>query len=661
MIGPALVIGAAWYWLSSLNRNPTGAGYRDKSGKFHPIRNSEWYQPSLLDEPETTRPAQTADKLAKTADKPAKTADKPAPPPVVDSQSGPEPSGLYWPFATFDRARQEWRLVFPKAKLLQTHIDLLNAIETVEKFQSQVDEGQAALTPDQWRGYSHLGRLFRRMNDFIYARDKALQILRAIDIETEGDSKGMGARAMQNIYDQTQQMSQVAEVIGAAVTIPIRDNITNEKQERESWRVWADNQATLMRTKKIVVDDMIKERAQKQYLEAGRLREEQQRAELAAIQAAHEARKHAQRALLAELDLDDRLAEIVDALHPSLDADAKKLSASLLAADAVGDEAAAYNLRNGAAQKLLKRSLAAWKKDGITDPSRTGQAELAKAVSNLQVGAQVSLSGAEFLNAVNHGAINGLQGLHFYASVRVFTTNNKINVESTDGVALSRGSSIAAITHPLDVLVPGKQLVAVARSMGRAPVLGLSVAKVGTKDSLILSTRIDGRREVIPADDYVFPSQALETVIKQSTDWRSSVDSDALDKAMKKWAPIFKREGRSTAAIALTPANTGVTVAPLETVVLKPPVYGRYGGVQEAAVKALMPVSGAEEFFPAATKGSGTTMTLNVARVLEAIKGLRGKLAISARKDAEDAVKIESPDGNSVAVIMPMFGGKRSG
>jgi len=93
------VLAAAWYWLSRPERNPTGAGYRDKSGKFHPIRNSEWYQPSLLSEADTTQPtlrpvptpavetskthapetmetpATTADKLRKTAEKPAKTAE----------------------------------------------------------------------------------------------------------------------------------------------------------------------------------------------------------------------------------------------------------------------------------------------------------------------------------------------------------------------------------------------------------------------------------------------------------------------------------------------------------------------------------------------------------------------------------------------------------
>ena len=58
-LGLAALGGALW-WLSRLNRNPDGAGFRDKSGRFHPIRSSEWYQPSLLDAPETTRPPQTA-------------------------------------------------------------------------------------------------------------------------------------------------------------------------------------------------------------------------------------------------------------------------------------------------------------------------------------------------------------------------------------------------------------------------------------------------------------------------------------------------------------------------------------------------------------------------------------------------------------------------
>ena len=651
MIAPALVLTAAWVWLSRLNRNPAGAGFRDKSGKFHPIRKSEYYQPSLLDEPEATRPPQTAVP-------PPVTMAKPSPPIVVAPKSGPEPSGLLWPFATFDRARQEWRLVFPKAGRLQSKMDLLNAVEKVEQFQSQVEQGQADLTQDQWRGYTHLGKLFRRMNDFIYARDKCLELLRAIDVETEGDKAGMGNRAMQNIYAQTQEMSYIAAVIGAAEgTIPIRSDITNEKHERETWQVWADNQATLMRTKKTVVDNMIKERVQREFLEASRLRQEAQKDELAAIKAAQEARTHAKRALLAELDLDERLAEIVDALHPSLDADAKKLSVALLAADAAGDENAAYHLRNDEALKLLKRSYAAWKKDGITEPSRSGQAELAKAVAKLQVSAQVSLSGADFLQAVGRGAINGLQGVHFYASARVFTSGNKINVESTDGIALSRGSAIAAIMHPLDVLVPGKQLAVVARSMAKVPVIGLSVAKIGTKNSLIL-TDANGRREVITADDYQFPSKALETVITQATDWRSSVDSVAFDKAMKRWAPIFKSQGRSNAAIALTPTSDGVTVVPLEKVQTKAAIYGRFGGLQEAAENTLMPVRDAEQFFPASTKGAGTTLTLNVERVLDAIKGLRGKLSISAGKENDAPVKIESWDGNSVAVVMPMYAAK---
>ena len=54
-IGLAVVGGALW-WLSSLHRNPDGAGFRDKNGRFHPIRSSEWYQPSLLDEVETVPP-----------------------------------------------------------------------------------------------------------------------------------------------------------------------------------------------------------------------------------------------------------------------------------------------------------------------------------------------------------------------------------------------------------------------------------------------------------------------------------------------------------------------------------------------------------------------------------------------------------------------------
>jgi hypothetical protein len=70
-IGLAVVGGALW-WLSRVNRNPTGAGYRDKSGKFHPIRNSKWYQPSLLDEPETK--ARTPRSVVATAPRPARPA-----------------------------------------------------------------------------------------------------------------------------------------------------------------------------------------------------------------------------------------------------------------------------------------------------------------------------------------------------------------------------------------------------------------------------------------------------------------------------------------------------------------------------------------------------------------------------------------------------------
>lgn len=51
-----VAIGGALWWLSSLHRNPDGAGFRDKSGRFHPIRSSEWYQPSLLDLPENGAP-----------------------------------------------------------------------------------------------------------------------------------------------------------------------------------------------------------------------------------------------------------------------------------------------------------------------------------------------------------------------------------------------------------------------------------------------------------------------------------------------------------------------------------------------------------------------------------------------------------------------------
>lgn len=53
-LGLAVVGGALW-WLSRLNRNPDGAGFRDKNGRFHPIRSSEWYQPSLLEVPETVQ------------------------------------------------------------------------------------------------------------------------------------------------------------------------------------------------------------------------------------------------------------------------------------------------------------------------------------------------------------------------------------------------------------------------------------------------------------------------------------------------------------------------------------------------------------------------------------------------------------------------------
>jgi hypothetical protein len=652
---PALILAAAWYWLSRPGRNPKGAGFRDKSGKFHPIRNSEYYQPSLLDEPEEPRPAAPTGPAAPAPAKP-RIVEGPSPIAVEPPKSGPEPSGLYWPFAKFDRARQEWRLVFPKAARLQSRIDLLNAVEQVEKFQAQVEEGQADLNQDQWRAYTHLRKLFSKMSEFIYERDKALEILRAIDIDTEGDDKGMGPRAQQAIYERTQEMSRIAALIGApAGTVPIRSDITNEEQERDSWQVWGDNQATTIRTKKRQLDDMIKERVQRQFIEASRLRQEQQRAELAAIKAANEARMHAQRAMAAELGLDERLSEIADALHPSLDADAKKLSAALLAADAAGDETAAYHLINTDALKLVKRSVAAWKKDGITDMSRTGQAELAKAVAKLEVSAQVSLSGADFLAAVDRGSRNGLQGLNFYATARVFTAGNKINVESTDGIALSRGSAIAAIIHALDVIVPGKQLAVVARAMGKVPVIGLSVAKIGTKDSLIL-TDSNGRREVITAEDIVFPSKALDTVIKQSTDWRSSVDSDALGKAIKKWAPIFKDAGRDTAAIALTPTNGGVRVVPLKKVLVQSAVYGRFGTLETPARFTLAPVRDQAEVFAASTTGTGSTMTFSVARVLDAIKGIRGKLKISAGKSNEAPLKFESVDGNSVTVLMPMFG-----
>jgi hypothetical protein len=53
---PFIALGGALWWLSHANRNPTGAGFRDRSGRFHPIRSSEWYQPSLLDVPETVPP-----------------------------------------------------------------------------------------------------------------------------------------------------------------------------------------------------------------------------------------------------------------------------------------------------------------------------------------------------------------------------------------------------------------------------------------------------------------------------------------------------------------------------------------------------------------------------------------------------------------------------
>lgn len=64
-LGLAALGGALW-WLSRLNRNPDGAGFRDKNGRFHPIRSSEWYQPSLLDHPEPTRPSASAERPAAT-------------------------------------------------------------------------------------------------------------------------------------------------------------------------------------------------------------------------------------------------------------------------------------------------------------------------------------------------------------------------------------------------------------------------------------------------------------------------------------------------------------------------------------------------------------------------------------------------------------------
>jgi hypothetical protein len=49
-------------------------------------------------------------------------------------------------------------------------------------------------------------------------------------------------------------------------------------------------------------------------------------------------------------------------------------------------------------------------------------------------------------------------------------------------------------------------------------------------------------------------------------------------------------------------------------------------------------------------------MTFSVDRVLDAIKGIRGRLKISSRKNNEAPLKFESLDGNSVTVLMPMFG-----
>lgn len=63
---PFIALGGAFWWLSRLNRNPDGAGFRDKAGRFHPIRSSEWYQPSLLGEPETARPAAPRADVART-------------------------------------------------------------------------------------------------------------------------------------------------------------------------------------------------------------------------------------------------------------------------------------------------------------------------------------------------------------------------------------------------------------------------------------------------------------------------------------------------------------------------------------------------------------------------------------------------------------------
>ena len=62
-LGLAALGGALW-WLSRLSRNPDGAGFRDKNGRFHPIRSSEWYQPSLLDHPEPTLPSASAERPA---------------------------------------------------------------------------------------------------------------------------------------------------------------------------------------------------------------------------------------------------------------------------------------------------------------------------------------------------------------------------------------------------------------------------------------------------------------------------------------------------------------------------------------------------------------------------------------------------------------------
>lgn len=652
---PALILAAAWYWLSRPNRNPTGAGFRDKSGKFHPIRNSEWYQPALLDEPEKPRPAAPTRPAAPASAKP-RIVEAPSPIAVEPPKSGPEPSGLPWPFAVFDRDRQEWRLVFPKAGRLQSKADLLNAVETVEQFQDQVEQGRTNLNKDQWLAYTHLRKLFSKMSDFIYERDKGLEILRAIDIDTEGDRNGMGNRNWQYVSDRRDRMVQIAKVIGGADgTIAIRTDIANERQEREAWAAWAIGIAQILWDKKNDVDQLIKERVERQGREASRIALEKHQAEEAARKAANEARKHAERALVTKLNLDERLAEIVDALHPSLDAEAKKLSAALLAADAAGDTTQAYHLIHTDALKLVKKSVAAWRKDGITSPSRTGYEELKAAVNKLQVAAQLSLGGDEFLAAVDRGTRNGLEGQHFYATARVFTVGNKVNVESTDGIALSRGSAIAAIIHPVDVTVSAKQLLVTARSMGKAPVLGLSVGKVGTNDSLIL-TDAAGRREVIPAAEVSFPSKAVETVINQSTDWQSSVDSVALEKAIKKWAPIFKGQDRATNAVALTPTDNGVKVVPLQKVMVQSAVYGRFGRLETPARFALKPIREQAEVFPASTTGTGSTMTLSVERVVDAIKGIRGRLKISSGRTNEAPLKFESLDGNSVTVLMPMHG-----